>query len=213
VSTPSRLTGTDDDLVRRCRSDPTALDELISRYEARVRRCAERMAFGRAEAEDLVQETFLRLLLALPRFKARSSFGTWVYAIAHHTCIDAARHQLRNPRVQSLEALSEGYGEPPAGRLPDEELEAQVRECRVGRALASLPPDYQEILQLRIGEGLSNRATAERLATSVESVKAKVKRGRRLLRSHLSEPSTCPLCPGLGRIAVTPEPSGVRRAG
>ncbi len=213
MTSPSALAGTDGELVRRCRSDPQALDELIGRYESRVRRCAERMAFDPADAEDLVQETFVRLLLALPSFQARSGFGTWVYAIAHNTCIDAARRQLRKPRVQSLEGLGEGREEPPSASLVDEELEAQVRECLVGRALASLPSDYQEILRLRIGEGLSSRAAARRLATSVESVKAKLKRARKMLRSRLSEPSTCPLCQGLGSFTVVPEPCGVRPAG
>ncbi len=144
----------------------------------------------------------MRLLLALPSFQARSGFGTWVYAIAHNTCIDAARRQLRKPRVQSLEGLSEGREEPSSASLVDEELEAQVRECLIGRALASLPPDYQEILRLRVGEGLSSQAAARRLATSVESVKAKLKRTRKMLRGRLSEPSTCPLCQELGSFTV-----------
>ncbi len=213
MSAPSALAGTDEDLVRCCRGDPKALDELIDRYENRVRRCAERMALGRADAEDLVQESFLRLWLALPSFQARSGFGTWVYAIAHNTCIDAARRQIRKPRVQSLDRLSEGGDEPAADRLVDEEFEAQVRECLIGRALASLPLDYREILRLRIGEGLSSQATARRLATSVESVKGKLKRARTMLRSRLSQPSTCPLCQGLGSFRVVPEPTVRRPAG
>lgn len=210
MTTPAILPGTDEDLVRRCRNDPKALDALIGRYERRVRRCAERMALDRADAEDLVQESFLRLWLALPGFQARSGFGTWVYAIAHNTCIDAARRQLRRPRVQSLDGLSERREEPATDRLVDEQLEVQVRECLIGRALASLPLDYGEILRLRIGEGLSSQATARRLATSVESVKGKLKRARTMLRSRLSEPSTCPLCQGLGSFRVVPEPSRVR---
>jgi RNA polymerase sigma-70 factor (ECF subfamily) len=195
----------DEDLVRSCVDDPAALEELIRRYEVRVRHCAERMSLRRDEAEDLVQETFLRVFLALPRYQRKSSFATWLYSIAHKTCIDAARRQLRRPRVWSVEALAASGRAPSSGLSIDAQLEAQIRECYIGRAISSLPPDYQAIVQLRLVDGLSNEATAEQLGISLESVKGKLQRARKILRKRLSEPEECPLCQGLGTFRIVPK--------
>lgn len=194
----------DQELLRRYPTDPAALEELIARYEDRVQRCARRMSLNRDEAEDLVQESFIRVLLALPSFRGNSSFGTWLYAIAHHTCVDAARHHLRAPRIEDLDTLVESRLEPVSGRSVEEEVEGQVRECFVGRAIAALPPDYRTVVRLRLAEGLSNEAAAARLGTSVESVKAKLQRARKILRGRLSQPSECPLCQGLGKFRIVP---------
>lgn len=162
------------------------------------------MSLNREEAEDLVPETFLRALLAIPNFRGRSSFGTWLYAIAHNTCVDAARRHLRTRRTEDLDALVESPREPAAGRIVEDELDDQIRHCLVGRAIAALPPDYRAVVQLRLGDGLSNEAAAARLGTSTESVKAKLQRARKLLRHRLSRPSDCPLCQGLGKFRVVP---------
>ena len=195
---------TDEDLVRRYATDPGALDELIARYEGRVTRCARRMSLDRNEAEDLVQETFLRVLLAMPKFHGDSSFGTWLYAIAHNTCVDAARRHLRAPSTDDLDTLVKSGFEPASGRSIEEQFEEQIGECFVGRAIAALPTDYRTVVRLRLGEGLSNEATAACLGTSVESVKAKLQRARKILRGRLSQPSECPLCQGLGKFRIVP---------
>ena len=194
----------DEELVNRYPSDPAALDELIKRYEDRVRRCARRMSLERDAAEDLVQETFVRVLLAMPTFHGDSSFGTWLYAIAHNTCVDAARRHLRAPRVEDLDALVASGLEPTSGRSVEAVLEDQIRECFVGRAIAVLPADYRTVVKLRLGDGLSNQAVAALLGTSVESVKAKLQRARKILRGRLSQPSDCPLCLGLGKFRIVP---------
>ncbi len=74
----------------------------------------------------------------------------------------------------------------------------------MGRAIASLPADYATVVRMRLGEGLSNEASAARLGTSVQSVKAKLQRARRILRGRLSQPSECPLCQGLGKFRIVP---------
>ena len=128
----------DEELVRRYPTDPAALDELIARYEDRVMRCARRMSLNRDEAEDLVQETFLRVLLSMPKFHGASSFGTWLYAIAHNTCVDAARRHLRAPGMEDLDTLVESRWEPAGSHSVEEEVEDQINQCFVGRAIAAL---------------------------------------------------------------------------
>lgn len=195
--------------LRSARHVEGCLDELIRRYEQRVRDCATRMSLHRQDAEDLVQEIFARMVTSLPRFRGQSAFGTWVYRLAHNTCIDAFRRatrerQRRLTRVPEehqadpLEDLVAGFGD------PEEELEAGIQECYVGRALATLPDEYREIVRLRLVEGRSNAEVAEMLGTTVDSVKSKLRRARRQLREWLVERRSCPLCGGLGAFRIDP---------
>ncbi len=204
----------DEELALRCSGQlDEGLEELIRRYEQRVRDCARRMSLDRQDADDLVQEIFLRMLTALPRFRGDSAFGTWMYRLAHNTCIDAFRrssrerdHLLTLPRAEEdadpLELVEASFGR------PEEELDATIQECYVGRALASLPETYREVVRLRLGEGRSSEEVARILGTTVDAVKSRLRRARRLLREFLVERQACPVCSGLGALRVTPT-SGV----
>lgn len=187
------------------------MDELIGRYEQRVRDCARRMALDRQQAEDLVQEIFARMVASIPRFRGRSAFATWMYRLAHNTCIDAFRKTTREAQHR-LTRLPEDREDDPLDRLvagfgdPEEELDAGIQECYLGRALAELPEDYREIVRLRLGEGRSSAEVAEILGASVDSVKSKLRRARHLLREWLLERRSCPVCGEMGTFRI--EPSG-----
>ncbi|MGH2739317.1 MAG: RNA polymerase sigma factor [Actinomycetota bacterium] len=183
------------------------MDELLRRYEQRVRDCARRMSLDRQQAEDLVQEIFARMVASIPRFRGRSAFWTWMYRLAHNTCIDAfrkasreARHRLtivpEHEEGDPMERLIAGFGD------PEEELDAGIQECYLGRALAGLPEDYREIVRLRVGDGRTSAEVAEILGTSVDSVKSKLRRARKLLREWLLERRSCPLCGRMGAFRI-----------
>ncbi len=203
----------DEELALRCAERVEgSLDELIRRYEQRVRDCARRMSLDRQDAEDLVQEIFLRMITALPTFRGRSAFGTWMYRLAHNTCIDAfrrgarrERHRVPLPADSTIDPLAQIPGQ--LGD-PEAELDQAVQECYVGQAVAALPPSYAEIVRLRLGEGRSNEEAARLLGTTVDAVKSKLRRARKLLRERLREARPCPFCRGLGEFRVGPSGLG-----
>jgi RNA polymerase sigma-70 factor (ECF subfamily) len=131
-------------------------------------------------------------------FKGKAKAATWVYRIAHDTCVDAYRRRAARPQTAPLELDDEasaanglvGLDPDPASLLED-----AVAECFVEHALQQLPADYARIASLRLLDGRSNEEIAARLGTSVDSVKSKLKRARAQLREKLAEPRACPLCP------------------
>lgn len=199
---------TDEELALRCSEQVAGcMDELMRRYEQRVRECAQRMSLNRDDAEDVVQEIFLRMVTSLPRFQGQSAFATWLYRLSHNTCIDAFRKATRERRhrvtlvpegdsTDPLEELVAGFGDPEA------ELDQTIQECYLGQALASLPDGYREIVRLRLGEGRSNEEVARLLGASVDAVKSKLRRARKLLREWLLERRSCPVCREMGPLRI-----------
>lgn len=199
---------TDEELAARCPEHIAGcMDELVQRYDQRVKDCARRMSLDRQDAEDVVQEIFLRMVSSLPRFQGKSAFATWMYRLSHNTCIDAFRKGVREsgrrittvPRDEAedlLERMESGFGD------PETELDATIQECYLGQALGSLPEGYQEIVRLRLGEGRSNEQVARLLGTTVDSVKSKLRRARKLLREQLLERRSCPVCRQMGAFRV-----------
>lgn len=203
----------DDELARHCATEMGAcLDELVKRYDHRVRECAQHMSLGREQAEDLTSEIFLRMVASLPHFEGRSAFSTWLYRLAHNTCIDAYRREVRRARMTARPAVSTDRDTSPDDLLaglpahwgdPTTDLEDQVRECYLGQALARLPEDYRRIVLLRLGEGRSNEEVARIEGTTVDSVKAKLQRARHRLREDLLTRRACPFCEKAGVFRIT----------
>lgn len=188
----------DEQLVLCGAQNARCVEALVSRYEEKIRACAWRMVGDPNDIEDLTQETLLRLIRALPSYKREASAATWVYRIAHNTCVDAHRRRAARPRTAPLDADADKSGaQSPAGLAPDPAalLEDAAAQCFVQHALGGLPADYARIASLRLLEGRSNEEIAARLGTSVDSVKSKLKRARAQLRETLGEPRACPLCP------------------
>ncbi len=198
MSTTSLDRVSDEELVLCAAGNRRCVEALVSRYEEKIRACAWRMVGDPDEIDDLTQETLLRLIRSLPGYKGEASASTWVYRIAHNTCVDAHRRRAARPRTTPLEVDEDGAaGEAPAGLEADPAalLEDSVAECFIEHALGELPNDYAGIASLRFVDRLSNDEIAARLGTSIDSVKSKLKRARAQLREKLAQPSACPLCP------------------
>lgn len=198
----------DEELARHCAAQLTGcLDELVRRYEGTIRECARRMALNPDDAEDAAQEIFLRLVSALPRFEGRSAFATWLYRLAHNACVDTFRRQVRArrtrvaPQDDDQEATAElvaDWGEPATV------LDDRIQECYLGWVVSQLPPDYQDVIRLRLAEGRSTAETARALGVSVDAVKSKLKRARQRLREDLATRRSCPYCSPLGSFRADP---------
>lgn len=153
----------------------TELSPSLARYlRAQVR--------DSAVAEDLLQETLLRIARGLADFDGRSSVKSWAYAIAAHVAID---HFRRNAGLLPTADLSEAEALPDPGRTPEEGLAiAQMNAC-VRQVIDALPADYRAAVLLHDFQGLSARETAAACGCTEATAKVRIHRGRSRLKAAL----------------------------
>jgi RNA polymerase sigma-70 factor (ECF subfamily) len=172
------LTGLPDAmLAERCLArDEDAIRELTRRYNQRLYRLARGILRSDLEAEDVVQDTYIRALAGLEGFRGQSSLGTWLVRIA----INEALGRLRKKKPEALDA-------PPAAPVVDPETLMATAESRVmlERAIDDLPDAFRSVFVARIVEGLSIEETADLFGLRPETVKTRVHRARVRLRANL----------------------------
>ena len=161
-------------VARARRGDAAALDELYRRYRDQVYTLCLNLCGNRDEAQDLLQETFVRAWRGLPRFAGRCMFSTWLYRIAVNLSRDAARRRRR-----VLDAM------PAASAAPDSAID------EVRAALAGLQHSHRAVLVLRYFQSLSHKEIAECLHWSLSRVKVTLHRAKRAFKdSYLQTDST-----------------------
>jgi RNA polymerase sigma-70 factor, ECF subfamily len=172
-------------LVGRARErDPAAFEELILAHAPQLQRMLRRMLGSNADAEEVLQETFLKAWRAIERFRGEARFSTWLYRIAlnearRRQAYDAHRHTLPIDDVMlELPDLSAG----PAALAESAELEAFIEQC-----IAELPANYREAVILRDVEGLSNDQAAAVLELDLHNFKSRLHRGRMAIRHRVEE--------------------------
>ncbi|MET7940222.1 sigma-70 family RNA polymerase sigma factor [Streptomyces sp. NPDC005302] len=176
---------------------------LVEPYRRELRVHCYRMSGSYDDAEDLVQETFLRAWRAREGYAGKASVRTWLYRIATNACLDLQRRTARRPqRYEPLPGMNHGSAEPPARvtwlqPYPDEDLpsaEEQPDAHAVSRetlelvflaAIQHLPARQRAVLVLRDVLGLSAAETAEALEMTVASVNSALQRARPTLRDRL----------------------------
>ncbi len=176
----------DEEIVRRVRAGETALYELIvRRYNQRLYRVARSITGDESEAEDIMQEAYMRAFEHLDQFEGRSSFATWLTKIAVYEALSR-----RNRRARFAEAGGSPAGESAAERVaapdPDPERRAIHEELRRGveTAVEALPEKYRSVFVLREIEQMSTAEVAESLGINAISVKVRLHRARALLRAY-----------------------------
>ncbi len=168
--------------------DDAAFEALFERWAGRLLRFLERMVRDGAVAEELVQETFLRVYRARARYAPDAKFSTWLYTIASNAARNELRRPLRRAPHESTDAEREGVPlELAAEESPVDEI---VNARRMGKdveaALAQLPERQRAALWLAAVDGLPYAEVAKALETSEPSVKALVHRARVALAEHLA---------------------------
>ena len=179
----------DEALMTRLRGgDDNALAPLMARWEVPMKRYLARIVQNSHEAEELAQETFVRLYQSRDRFREGARFSPWLYAIAANLARNRLRWWRRRPAV-SLEAWTEFGGEAAdessAGHAASGALEQ--RECAeaVRAAVAALPVELREALVLCEYEGLAQAEAAEALGVTPKAVEMRLYRARAALRNRL----------------------------
>lgn len=171
---------TDEDLLARIAcNDAAAVREMVGRKLPRLLAVATRILGDRVEAEDVAQETFIRLWRQAPRWKAgRARFDTWLYGVALNLCRDRLRR-----RKEIYTAEPPEMADP--GPLPDNGLHAGDTARTVETALSLLPERQREAVVLQYYEELSNIEAAAVMGVTVEALESLLARGRRNLRIFL----------------------------
>jgi RNA polymerase sigma-70 factor (ECF subfamily) len=177
------------DRQRVCVQDRTALfEQLIRDTQKQAHSLAYRLTGNRAEAEDLVQETYVRAFRFFNRYDDSLPFASWLYRIMTNAHIDMVRRRGRL-RTTSLESSgADGvttWDIPDNGPGPDREMIQNAIEEPVQRALMAMTPEFRTAVLLADVEGLAYEEVAEIMRTSVGTVRSRIHRGRKQLRSHL----------------------------
>ncbi len=183
----ARLEGwQDEEVVARVLAGDAALFEIIMRrYNQRLYRVARAILRDDDEAEDVMQDTYVRAFQHLSQFAGRAKFSTWLTRIAVHEALGRVR---RRARFQDLDPMMESEGDHiMASNEPDPEQQASTNELNrlLEAAVLALPQSYRAVLVLRDIEGMSTTETAAALDLTEENVKVRLHRGRALLRREL----------------------------
>jgi RNA polymerase sigma-70 factor (ECF subfamily) len=168
------------------RRDPDLLDRLIEQYQHRLLRYLIYLSGNRELAEDLFQETWVRVLERGHQYDGRHEFSTWLYAVARNLTID----YLRKNHPVSLDGLMDEEDhvplEPADTRPMAWEVVQQHEQAeRIGAALVSIPAEYRETVVLRFQEGLALDEIAAVTRAPLGTVKSRLYRGLNMLMSRL----------------------------
>jgi RNA polymerase sigma-70 factor (ECF subfamily) len=168
------------------RRDPDLLDRLIEQFQHRLLRYLVYLAGNRELAEDLFQETWIRVLERGHQYDGKHEFSTWLYAVARNLTIDYLRK--KNPvSLDGLMECEEHSPFEPADHRPPAWKVVQHREQaeRISAALIGIPAEYRETVVLRFQEGLTLEEIATVTGAPLGTVKSRLYRGLNLLMSRL----------------------------
>ena len=162
------------------RGDGRAGRRLVDAHLASITRFAFRMLGSAAEAEDVAQETFLRLWRQAPTWEPRAKVSTWLHRVAHNLCIDRIRAR-REVHANEL----------PEGEDPRPSIPTQLEHLQAARALTdamqALPERQRAAITLVYYQGLDNREAAEVMGVHVDALESLLSRARRSMRKQMLE--------------------------
>jgi len=183
-----------DILVARAKAgDLEALEALYRAFETPVYNLARRICRSPEDAEDVLQETFLKAYTHLDRFQGDSRFYTWIVRIAVNESLMKLRKRKSDRTVSLDEPVETGEDEYMPrevvdwGENPEQRYARQEMNDILSRALNELEPSFRIVVYLRDVENLSTEETAEMLDLSVPAVKSRLLRGRLKLRERLNQ--------------------------
>lgn len=169
------------------RQDPELLDQLIETYQHRLMRYLMFLTGKREVAEDLFQETWIRVLRRGSQYNGQARFDTWIFTIARNLVIDLSRKRT----MASLDEMREGgEDERPFeiaedGPSPLEQFQGRENAAEVAEVILTLEPSYREVLTLRFHEEMSLEEIAAVTHAPLSTVKSRLYRGLAALKPQL----------------------------
>lgn len=178
----------DETLVRRSQEDDErAFGELVGRYESKVYSLALKMLRNPEDAEDVLQETFLRAYRGLKSFQGNSTFSTWIYRItANSALMKLRKKQLPTVSIEDADEREAPINIADWSPGPVEQLLTLETQQAMADAIEALPAEFRQVFVLRDLEGHSNADVADILDLSVAAVKSRLHRARLKVRNHLA---------------------------
>ena len=169
------------------KGDPDAFAELVRLYEKKVFALTTRLCGNPDDAAEAAQEAFLSAWQGLPNFRGEASFSTWLYRLTHNACTDLLRREGRHraaagPSFNDEESIVTVADPTPS---PQEQVEEKDLRRHLEEGLASLSPEYREVLVLREIHQRSYDEIAQILSLDLGTVKSRISRGRKQLRNFL----------------------------
>ena len=172
----------DEEIIRRVLDGDASLFELIvRRYNQRLFRATKAILKNDAEAEDAMQEAYVRAFIHLDQFTGGAKFSTWLTKIAVHEALGQLRRRKRYQEVPDSMRSRDN----PERSASDVEMQGAIEQ-----AVEKLPPSYRSVFVMREIEEMTGPETAECLGVSEETVKTRLHRARRLLRTRLERAVT-----------------------
>ncbi|MBL4583381.1 MAG: RNA polymerase sigma factor RpoE [Pseudomonadales bacterium] len=179
----------DQQLVERVqKGDKQAFDMLVIKYQSRVMSLVLRLVRDHHEAQDIVQEAFIKAYRALPRFRGDSAFYTWLYRIAVNTAKNYLVSKGRRPAIEGVELdEAEVVGIPKLQDIdsPERQLLRDELEQVIYGAINSLPSDLKTAITLREFEGLSYEEIANIMDCPVGTVRSRIFRAREAIDKQI----------------------------
>ena len=153
--------------------DQQAFEHLFTRYREAIRRLFEQRLGDKVTAEDLVQETFIKVYLHLKDYSPAYTFGQWVYTIARNTLVDYLRR-----RTDDL-SIDFDFRSPQATTMsPEESVIIKQRRDHFEASLNELSEDYRKIIEMRFLDEYSYEEIAEKLDRPINTVKTQIRRAK-----------------------------------
>lgn len=159
----------------------------MRRYNQRLYRVTVTILRNQTEAEDVMQEAYVRAYQHLGQFAGEAKFSTWLTKIAIHEALARVRSRCKTTQPNSVSAADVDFMDNLESDVQDPERQTYDRELRLvlEQAIATLPHHYRSVFVLRVIEGLDVNETAAALDIGAEAVKTRLHRGRALLRKEL----------------------------
>lgn len=164
----------DDDLVEQIRlGNEKAAEELIKRYYTSILSYCKRQCFNSEKAEDLTQETFLKLFKNLSGYKGKRKFKAYLYTIANHLCIDEGRKMEIYP-LENEEQI----------KYECDEMRRIEDKSEINYLLNTLSPEQREAVILRFGEQLEFREIAKVMGCNMRTAQSRVRNALKIMRKE-----------------------------
>jgi RNA polymerase sigma-70 factor, ECF subfamily len=177
----------DEEVVRRVRAGETALYEiLMRRHNQRLYRAARAILGNEGEAEEVMQEAYVRAYIHLEQFDGRAKFSTWLTKIAVHEALARARKRRKIVEIDATPGSTEGpmslQSKEPS---PEQEVLTHTMRIVLEAAIDKLPDTYRSVFMLREIEGMNTAETAQCLDIGEDAVKVRLHRARALMRKDI----------------------------